>query len=444
METRPITPGTVKCTTPLLLGAIVTFCFGACQEDLANLDLIQATPVHAMLMVPVSDEGALRFAWNDGQKLPYSDQIEGLLSTLPIEDGGVGLLSLHPVGAGTHHWAYCIRREFTPFHPSQLSRFEPSRRAYASGIIWEWQDDRGTWALAETAEWLILSTTDILAEEGIRQWEARSAGSSYAAYPDLAEQLSSYDMVTLTWTEGAPLSQAWMVMPEGKRAFSDDQSTWRLAHPESCGWDVRFTADSTAKVAVSEAKYRSGILEFVDSIEARAFPGWRWLTPGLHWAQWTAVDSRVSYQGHPIAIQAQGECIVEGRGGQLHRVTLRFQETANLRIPHWVPSSDFVAPNDLKLKNPLAVLPYIKTMGAFILTSEDTLAANRYLAYIPDVRDSAQEAHYQAAIRYVRSQPSEGQLWWVARQADAQAPWAGLTYRAQGDKSYWSASILVP
>ncbi|MGA1778416.1 MAG: hypothetical protein ACO39W_06505, partial [Schleiferiaceae bacterium] len=135
---------------------------------------------------------------------------------------------------------------------------------------------------------------------------------------------------------------------------------------------------------------------------------------------------------------------VEGRRNELHRITLRFQETANLRIPHWVPSNDFVAPNDLKLKKPLAVLPYIKTMGEFILTCEDTLAANRYLAYIPDVRDSAQEAHYQAAIRYLRSQPSEGQLWWVSRQPNPLAPWAGLTYRAQGEEGYWSASMLVP
>jgi hypothetical protein len=298
--------------------------------------------------------------------------------------------------------------------------------------------------LAETTDWLILSTTDILAEEAIRQIDAQSGGSSYQGYPDLAHQLATYDLITLALEDRNPLSNAWMAIPGGKQAPSDDLRSWRFAHPASRGWTARYTSDSTAKVAISDAGLRSELLGFADSVEARAFPGWRWLTPRLQWAQWTALDSRVSYRGHPFAIQAQGECLVEGRRNQLHRITLRFQETANLRIPHWVPSKDFVAPNDLKLKKPLAVLPYIKTMGEFILTCEDTLAANRYLAYIPDVRDSAQEAHYQAAIRYLRSQPSEGQLWWVSRQPNPQAPWAGLTYRAQGEEGYWSASMLVP
>ena len=418
------------------------FFAAACQEDIANLDLIQATPVNAVLMVPVRDDQALRAAWTE--ELPFSEQMSSLLNRLPLEPGREGLLSLHPVGAGTLHWAYCVRRGFTAFHPSKLASLEPSRRTYASGTIWEWQDEQGKWALAETADWLILSTTDILAEEAIRQLDAHSVGSSYAAYPNLASQLASSAMVTLALEESTPLAHAWMAMPEAKDAPADDLRSWRFAHPDSRGWSLRFTADSTAKVAVSEGGPRSDRLGFADSTEARAFPGWRWLTSGLRWAQWTAVDSRVSYQGHPIAIQAQGECVVEGRRRQLHRITLRYQETAPLQIPHWVASTELIASNDLGLNKPLAVLPYVKTVGEFILTCEDTLATNRYLSYIPDVRDSAQEAQYQAAIRYVRSQPSEGQLWWVTRQANPQAPWAGLTYRAQGEEAYWSAAILVP
>ena len=415
-----------------------------CQEDIANLDLIQATPVNAVVLIPVRHAPTLLSAWTDGQALPDADKLEFFMKQLPLDANREGLLSLHSVGADRLHWAFTVRRGFTSFHPSKLSHLSPTRRNYASGTIWEWRDEQGKWALAETTDWLILSTTDILAEEAIRQIDAQSGGSSYQGYPDLAHQLATYDLITLALEDRNPLSNAWMAIPGGKQAPSDDLRSWRFAHPASRGWTARYTSDSTAKVAISDAGLRSELLGFADSVEARAFPGWRWLTPRLQWAQWTALDSRVSYRGHPFAIQAQGECLVEGRRNQLHRITLRFQETANLRIPHWVPSNDFVAPNDLKLKKPLAVLPYIKTMGEFILTCEDTLAANRYLAYIPDVRDSAQEAHYQAAIRYLRRQPSEGQLWWVSRQPNPQAPWAGLTYRAQGEEGYWSASMLVP
>ena len=205
------------------------FFAAACQEDIANLDLIQATPVNAVLMVPVRDDHALRAAWTE--ELPFSEQMLSLLNRLPLEPGREGLLSLHPVGAGTLHWAYCVRRGFTAFHPSKLASLEPSRRTYASGTIWEWQDEQGKWALAETADWLILSTTDILAEEAIRQLDAHSVGSSYAAYPNLASQLASSAMVTLALEESTPLAHAWMAMPEAKDAPADDLRSWRFAHP---------------------------------------------------------------------------------------------------------------------------------------------------------------------------------------------------------------------
>jgi hypothetical protein len=164
----------------------------------------------------------------------------------------------------------------------------------------------------------------------------------------------------------------------------------------------------------------------------------------LVWAQWTAVDSRINFKGQPTTIQAQGECHFQGRRKDVHRVTMRYSENNPLDIPHWMPATELLAVNDLGLRKPLDVLPYVKTQGDFILTCEDTSAANRYMDHLSDTRDSAHEAAYQQAIRYVRSQPSEGQLWWVTRQANPQAPWAGLTYRAQSEEAYWSAAILLP
>ena len=415
----------------------------SCQEEVANLDLLQATPVHAVLMVPVRDAAAVTAAWSDGSPLPYAEDVAAMLQLLPVKDGQEGLLSLHPVGAGTLHWAYSLRRGFTDWHPSALNAYSPKRRDYSSGTIWEWRDSTGSWALAETTEWLLLSRSDILAEEGIRQVENQAGGKSYTAYPELAKQLARADgFVTLSLEDASPLSGAWpLVQGQG---LSDDLRSWRFQQPGSQVWTVRYTADSTAKVAVSDEAARAEALAFADSTEARTFPGWRWLTPSLVWAQWTAVDSRINFKGQPTTIQAQGECHFQGRRKDVHRVTMLYSENNPLDIPHWMPATELLAVNDLGLRKPLDVLPYVKTQGDFILTCEDTSAANRYMDYLSDTRDSAHEAAYQQAIRYVRSQPSEGQLWWVTRQANPQAPWAGLTYRAQGEEAYWSAAILVP
>jgi hypothetical protein len=417
----------------------------ACQEEVANLDLLQATPVHAVLMVPVRDGATVSRAWLEDSPLPYGSDVEAMLALLPLKEGQEGLLSLHPVGAGTLHWAYTLRRGFTEWHPSSLQNLAPKRRDYSTGTIWEWRDSTGSWALAETTDWLVLSRSDILAEEGIRQVENQAGGKSYTGYPDLAKQLAREGgFVTLSLEDGSPVSRAWPPSEGEAKGLPDDLRSWRFLQPGSQAWTVRYTADSTAKVAVSEESLRSENLGFADSTEARTFPGWRWLTPNLVWAQWTAVDSRVNFKGQPTTIQAQGECHFQGRRKEIHRVTMRYAENNPLDIPHWMGSADLLAVNDLGLRKPLEVLPYVKTMGDFILTCEDTAAANRYMHYLPDTRDSVDETSYQLAIKFLRSQPSEGQIWWVSRQPNPQAPWAGLTYRAQGEDAYWSASMLVP
>ncbi len=447
METRSITFGPVKKRLyASVIGALYALTLlVSCQEEVANLDLLQATPVRAILMLPVRDAGATVAAWSGDSPLPYASDVSAILALLPLKEGQEGLLSLHPVGAGTLHWAYTLRRGFTDWHPSALQGFEPNRRDYSTGTIWEWRDSTGSWALAETAEWLILSRSDILAEEGIRQVENQAGGKSFTGYPELAKHLArTGGFVTLALEDGSPLSRVWPPSEGEDMGLPDDLRSWRFQQPGSQAWSVRYTADSTAKVAVSEEAPRSEALAFADSTEARTFPGWRWLTPALVWAQWTAVDSRINFKGQPTTIQAQGECHFQGRRKDIHRVTMRYAENNPLDVPHWMASTDLLAVNDLGLRKPLEVLPYVKTMGDFILTCEDTAAANRYMHYLTDSRDSADEAAYQLAIRYVRSQPSEGQIWWVSRQPNPQAPWAGLTYRAQGKEAYWSTSLLVP
>jgi len=447
METRSTPPETIM-RTPLwpfhLILISLLILSSGCQEDVANLDLLQATPVRAVLMIPVSDADAVLHAWEDDLALPLAKEMHTMLSLLPLQEGTQGLLSLHPVGAGGLHWTYTLRRSFTQWHPSLLTDLKPNRRDYASGTIWEWTDSTGSWALAETSEWLILSQTDILAEEGIRQVEAKAGGASYVGYTSLAEQLRSSPMVTLDLNGASPLSQCWPPSDVASEGLPDDLRSWRFQQPGSQAWDVRYTADSTAKVAISTAAPRSESLAFADSTEARAFPGWRWMTPALAWAQWSAVNSHLNFQGHPFAVQAQGECTFYGRRKALHRVTMHLLEGESLQIPHWRTSGDVTIGNDLGLRKPLTLLPFAKTIGPYVLSCEDTAAVNRSIVYLQDMRDSAAEAHYQMAIRYVRSQPSEGQLWWVAKQSNPAAPWAGLTYRAQGKVGYWSAAALLP
>ncbi|NDH89937.1 MAG: hypothetical protein EBZ22_03465, partial [Flavobacteriia bacterium] len=58
----------------------------SCQEEVANLDLLQATPVHAVLMVPVRDAAAVTAAWSDGSPLPYADDVAAMLQLLPVKD----------------------------------------------------------------------------------------------------------------------------------------------------------------------------------------------------------------------------------------------------------------------------------------------------------------------------------------------------------------------
>ncbi len=175
----------------------------------------------------------------------------------------------------------------------------------------------------------------------------------------------------------------------------------------------------------SGGKRRSGeseALAFADSTEARTFPGWRWLTPSLVWAQWTAVDSRINFKrtahDHPGPRRMPFPRPPQRRAPR-HHALCRKQPA---RHPALMPATELLAVNDLGLRKPLDVLPYVKTMGDFILTCEDTSAANRYMDYLSDTRDSAHEAAYQHAIRYVRSQPSEGQIWWVTRQAQSPSP----------------------
>ena len=419
-----------------------------CTEDVANLDLIQACPMNAVVMVPVRDAQAVKELLAETEWIQDAELLQLALDILPLNTGNEALLSLHPVGAGPMHWVLSMRRGFSAFHPSNLADYAPARRSYSSGTIWEWSKDGHSWALSETSEWLMLSSSDILAEEAIRQLEAGGGGASYTNYPELASQLSSSAFVTLYREGSTALASRWPIYPmDSKHGLPDDLRSWRFFQEGSQAWTVRYAADSSAQIAVSNPQLRSETLAFSDSTEARAFPGWRWMRERLLWSQWIAVDGRVNYQGHPFAVQAQGMSSFRGRRSKdEHRISMWFSESAGLTIPYWRPSGELVAENSLHLKKALPVLSFVKTQGPYILSAEaaDTAAINRYAGYISDQRDSSEEADYQMAIRWLRSQPSEGHMWWLSRGGNPAAPWSGLTYRAQGEEAYWSASGQKP
>ena len=79
----------------LSLAAWMGYSLVGCQEDIANLDLIQATPVNAVVLIPVRHAPTLLSAWTDGQALPDADKLEFFMKQLPLDANREGLLSLH-------------------------------------------------------------------------------------------------------------------------------------------------------------------------------------------------------------------------------------------------------------------------------------------------------------------------------------------------------------
>ena len=83
METRSTPPETIMrtplCPFHLILFSLLILSSG-CQEDVANLDLLQATPVRAVLMIPVSDADAVLHAWEDDLALPLAKEMHTMLS----------------------------------------------------------------------------------------------------------------------------------------------------------------------------------------------------------------------------------------------------------------------------------------------------------------------------------------------------------------------------
>ena len=443
METRTTSFGSVKkCVTPCILFLIGFWISTSCQEDSAQIDLLQATPVNALILIPVENDKTFQSEIATYSPVPHASKAVDLVERLPLKEGKKGLLSLHRVGTGTLFWVYAVKRNATDWQAATISSFEPKRRAYSKGSIWEWEDEAGSWALSETGEWLVLSHSDILAAEAIRQLEEENGNTSYTHYASLNDQLAEGGFVTLNLEDESPLHVTWPLWEDV--GLPDDMRTWRYLQPGSLHWTLKETADHTAKIAVSTPQFRSEKLAFADSTSARVFPGWRWLTPSLEWTQWTAVDGRMEFNGRSFAIQAQGVCKFKGRDALGSLLSMRYAPNHGLKITHWTSTQGLEAHNELGLNKPLSVHTYFKTVGDYLVACRDTFQANQSLAYLSDSRNMEEEKAYGHSVQYLRSQPHEAQIWWVCRQDNPDAPWAGLTYRADGEKAYWSASVLLP
>lgn len=431
-----------------LIVVLITLGLSSCSNKAEGIAVLEPVPANAMILASINNLESFNISSIETDRLPKIKSLKFLIENFCSDVNGAFLVSYHPVGVNGHHWLISIpRNSAKSWHPSGLSGLNGlERRSYSIGTIWKTQ----LVTIGETSNYILISTSSILTEEGIRQIEKGGGQYSYEYFKELPNKLLNNDFITLNRNEKINnLSILWPLFNE--KEVDDIYKFLRLQQPKSLSWNFNRVADSNSFSAVSDQfDIAETSIDFMHLSETIPFPGWKWMVPELNWGAWISAKNKLTFKDQSFISVASGELCFKGRGNRTWKASVYYSDNINLTIQHWENSNGLEIKNLNSIDNPLKKPPtysFIKRFGPFLISVADSNMFNRYGSYLGIIRSEKEEKEFQGAMKWIKSQPAEANIWWVTNakydfinSETDETRWNGLSLRLLNNKASWWAS----